>query len=143
MNETTIKNKIVGALGEVCAPKDLVERMAVRATSIVNGRKAEQQLSEMGSAHPDSLVVAQCVVGRLMMSIDPPNGISVETMTKSLVQNQKFCQLSDAPASELLNELKTGRLIRELGVTKARKVDEPVKKAPEKELAPKTNNLSI
>lgn len=132
MEEAKVKSKIQAALGDIKAPANLVERTVERGKAITDGREAEKQMAALGEAHPDRLLVAKSVVGRLMLSSQMPSGATASALTQQLVQDQKFRMLADAPASSLLSQLRSGKLIQEIGqpekAPRQKQTDQPVLK---------------
>lgn len=118
MEESMIRQRFKEALGDVKAPSDLVERMAIRAGAIEDGRKAERELAELADAPAAPGILARAVVGRLMLTQPVPKGVGVKTMVSQLEHNEGFARLSGDVASKLLGDLQTGRLIRHLGEKK-------------------------
>ena len=156
MANEMIKNRITDAMQEPSAPEELVRRTIVRAQALVAGRDAEEKLARTGktlSHEEKEQLAAQSLLGRLMLSSLPPEGVSAEKLTAELRGREDIREALSKPTDELLSELKNGKLIRSLaakGRTRAGKKPEgkalgekqeeerktpvkasPVKKAPE------------
>ena len=111
MDELNLKNKIADALQAPEVPENLLERTVVRARAITAGRAAERQLAERGAALPADEaagLTAQSVVGRLMLTVQPPDGTDEAAMAAQLLENEKFRSLTALPAEKQLQELRSG-----------------------------------
>ena len=114
MDELNLKNQIADALQAPEVPADLLERTVVRARAITAGRAAERQLAERGDALPADEaagLTAQSVVGRLMLTAQPPDGVDEAVMTAQLLENEKFRRLTALPAEKQLQELHSGEFL--------------------------------
>ena len=156
MANKMINNRITDAMQEPSAPEELVRRTIVRAQAIRAGRNAEEKLAQADktlSHEEKEQLAAQSLLGRLMRSSLPPEGVSAEKLTAELRGREDIREALSKPTDELLSELKNGKLIRSLaakGRTRAGKKPEgkalgekqekerktpvkasPVKKAPE------------
>ena len=156
MDNVTIKNRIADAMQEPSAPEELVRRTVVRAQALRAGRNAEEKLARAGKTllHEEKeQLAAQSLLGRLMLSSLPPEGVSAEKLTAALRGREDVREAHSKPADVLLSELESGKLIRSLaakGRARAEKKPEektlgekqkkerkapvkaaPVKKAPE------------
>ena len=133
MDERNLKNQIADALQAPEVPENLLERTIVRARAITAGRAAERQLAECGDALPADEaagLTAQSVVGRLMLTVQPPDGVDEAAMTAQLLENEKFRSLTALPAEKQLQELHGGGFLSRFRETPPRaEKPEPV---PEK-----------
>ena len=114
MDELNVKNQIAEALREPEVPRNLVERTVVRARAITAGRAAEQQLAAQGDALPAreaAALTAKSVVGRLMLTAQPPDGVDEAAMTAGLMESEKFRGLAELPAEKRLQELRSGEFL--------------------------------
>ena len=114
MDELNLKNKIADALQAPEVPENLLERTVVRTRAITAGRAAERQLAERGDALPADEaagLTAQSVVGRLMLTVQPPDGVDEAAMTAQLLENEKFRSLAALPAEKRLQELHSGEFL--------------------------------
>ena len=111
MDDRQIKEKIEQAMYAPDVPQSLVERTAVRAKAITEGREAERQMAQMGSerlsGYPE--LAAKSVLGRLMLFRQPPKGATFEKMVSELSGNEMFRENIDSPADSFLADLQSGR----------------------------------
>lgn len=136
-NDEMIKNKIADAMREPSAPEALIRRNIVRAKAITAGRNAEEKLAQAGeslSKEEKEQLAAESLLGRLMLSSLPREGISAEQLTAELRGREEIRKALDQPADVLLSELNSGKLIRSLAAKELAKAGE---KSPEKASAVK------
>ena len=141
-NEELMKNKIADAMREPSAPEALVRRNIVRAKAITAGRNAEAKLAQAGeslSKEEKEQLAAESLLGRLMLSNLPRDGISAEELTAELRGREDIRKALDQPTDVLLSDLSSGKLIRSLASKKpVRAAEKPpekpeaVKQPPEK-----------
>ena len=134
MDELNVKNRIAAALQEPEVPRNLVERTVVRARAITAGRAAEQKLAEQGDnlpARESAELTARSVVGRLMLTAEPPAGADETAMAEQLMASEKFRMMAALPAEKRLQELRSGDFL-----SRFRETPEPAARpepAPEKQ----------
>ena len=133
MANEMIKNRIAAEMQEPSAPEELVRRTIVRAQAISAGRNAEEKLAQAGKAlsHEEKeQLAAQSLLGRLMLSSLPPEGVSAEKLTAGLRGRKDIREALSKPTDELLSELESGKLIRSLAAKgRARAGRKPAEKA--------------
>lgn len=120
MDEQLFKKKLTAAMSEPSAPDALIRRTLIRVQAVRNGAAAEDRLARDGeqlSGPERKILAAQSVVGRLMQSVVPPDGVNTEMMTKQLMQKPAFQKLSDLPADRLLDDLRHGRINKMLAAS--------------------------
>ena len=132
-NDEMIKNKIADAMREPSAPEALIRRNIVRAKAITAGRNAEEKLAQAGeslSKEEKEQLAAESLLGRLMLSNLPRDGISAEELTSELRSREDIRIALDQPADVLLSELNSGNLIRLLAAKKpVRAAEKPQERA--------------
>ena len=117
MANEMIKNRIAAEMQEPSAPEELVRRNIVRAQALRAGRSAEEKLAQAGETLPHEekeQLAAQSLLGRLMLSSLPPEGVSAEKLTAELRNREDIRAALSKPTDVLLSELKSGKLIRSL-----------------------------
>lgn len=133
MADKTIKNRIMDAMQEPSAPEELVRRTIVRAQLLRAGRNAEEKLAQTGKMLPHEereQLAAQSLLGRLMLSSLPPEGVSAEKLTAELHSREDIRAALSKPTDVLLSELESGKLIRSLAAKgRARAEKKPEEKA--------------
>ena len=117
MDDKTVKEKISRAVREPSPPASLVETTVRRAQLIVAGRRAE---ADMKTAAPEerSGLLADSVLGRLALMDRRVAELSGDPRA-GLMANERFQALTEREPVELLQGLKNGSLIRELGTDPA------------------------
>lgn len=131
MDEKTIKSRLEEAMAEPAAPRELVERTVTRATAITAGREAEKTLAAGGPGDPVTLA-AKSAVGRLMLTTQPPANTSAEKMAKELADDEKFRAFAAQKPEKVLNDLQSGRFLKNWQPEKAAKAEPRQIKAPQK-----------
>lgn len=133
MANEMIKNRIAAEMQEPSAPEELVRRTIVRAQALSAGRNAEEKLAQAGkmlSHEEKEQLAAQSLLGRLMLSSLPPEGVSAEKLTAELRGREDIRAALSKPTDVLLSELKNGKLIRSLAAKRrARAGKKPEEKA--------------
>ena len=121
--EMSIKHQIESALDEPRVPPEFVDELVVRAGAVEAGRKAEEKLADADrlSAEEKPYLAAQSVVGRLMQNRKPPKNVTAEMMTEQLAGNKQFIAAADRSGGRLVPDLKTGELLRRVGLQAAEK----------------------
>lgn len=120
MNEGRFKEKLTAAMAEPAAPQSLIRKTIVRIEAVRSGAAAEAALESRGegiSAAERRSLAAQSVVGRLMQSVAPPEGVTCEMMTKQLTESPAFQKLTEVPAERLLADLRHGRINQQLAAS--------------------------
>ena len=114
MDEQTLKNEIRTAYSSLPgAPAALVERTVLRARAIAQGREAERTLAEKSetlSAQEKTSLAAQSVVGRLMLTNEPPE--NAENMAERLAQEPSFASFASLPPEEMCRKLRSGAFLK-------------------------------
>lgn len=118
-NEITNESRarFAAALGEPAVPKELVERMVVRAKAIVTGREAEKCLEDTSTAITDKEkldLAAQSIVGRMMQHQNPPKNVSGAMLAESLKKQDAFIKLASCDRTKLIDTIKNGDVFRSL-----------------------------
>lgn len=120
MDERYFKEKLTAAMAEPKAPETLIRRTVVRVNAVREGMAAEETLLRQGSALAAAdrgILAARSVVGRLMQSVSPPDGVSGEMMAQQLMEKPAFRKLADLPADRLLDDLRHGRVNKALSAS--------------------------
>lgn len=134
MSEATIKQKLADALQEPGAGAALVARTVTRARALTEGREAERLLAQQSGPGPETAALtAKALVGRLMLTNEPPDGVTPEQMTAQLLADPRFAGMEKAEPARILNELKSGALIRSFAPeepTRSPHPEDPQRKAP-------------
>ena len=137
MDNMTIKNRMTVAMQEPSAPEALIRRNIVRAQALVAGQDAEEKLARAGKTLPreeKEQLAAQSLLGRLMLSSLPPEGVSAEKLTAELRGRENVREALSKPTDVLLSELESGKLVRSLAAKGRARVG---KKPEEKTLGDK------
>ena len=133
--EKSVKNQIETALNEPKVRPGFVDELVVRTGAVEAGRKAEERLAAGGELPADEkhLLAARSVVGRLMQSRKPPKNVTADMMVNQLAGNRQFIAAADRSGDRLVPDLKTGELLRRVGLQAAEK--NAAQRAAEKELS--------
>ena len=139
MRESEIKDTIKQVMAEPKTPKELLDRTIERGKAIEIGAKAEKRLHEMNNVGPNSeteMLVASCIVGRLMQISDMPKCNTSEMLIKNLMQNEAFKKSVQKSSNELIVGLQNGDIIKQ--------IVNPKKEVKEKDISIDipTNNLT-
>lgn len=121
--ERSAKTQIAEALNEPKVREEFVDELVVRTRAVETGRKAEEKLAEGGklTAEEKHLLAAQSVVGKLMQTRKPPKNVTGEMMTAQLIGNKQFTAAADRSGDRLALDLRSGELIRRVGLQAAEK----------------------
>ena len=117
MDDRTIRNKITAAVQEPAAPEALIRRNIVRAQALRAGREAEEKLAQSDETLPreeKELLAAQSLLGRLMLSNLPIEGVTAEALTERIRKAEYFRKEADRPTEQLLSDLQNGKMIRRM-----------------------------
>lgn len=121
--EMSIRHQLESALDEPRVRPEFVDELVVRAGAVEAGRKAEEKLADAGRLTADEkhYLAAQSVVGRLMQDRKPPKNVTAEMMTEQLAGNRQFIAAADLSGDRLAVDLRSGELIRRVGLQAAEK----------------------
>lgn len=119
--ESSVKSRIEKAMNEPKVRPGFVDELVVRTGAVEAGRKAEETLAGKHDLTPDEKhrLAAESVVGRLMQDRKPPKNVTAGMMVDQLVGNKRFTDAADRAGDRLAMDLRSGELIRRVGMKSA------------------------
>ncbi len=132
-----IKETLAAVFPEVDPPEAVLNAAIARTKTVEAGREAEQILETHTREGPDTRsLLAVATVGRMTLAGMIP-GVDYREAGRQLAQSREFASLtSGRTPSENLERLRSGTLIKELGVSMRRNSRESFLKEPHARTGP-------